>query len=103
MKEYKIKITQRAFSSIQECVLFVNIVSSEEAIELYDEIMSSLSSLKTFPKAYPNIERLTICGIDVKRTPIHHGKYLIIYKVEKDLMTIYDIIDLRKDNSILKI
>ena len=103
MKEYKITITQQAFSSIQECVLFVNNVSSEAAIELYDEIMSSLSSLKTFPKAYPNIEGLTISGIGVKRMPIHHGRYLVIYKVEKDLVTIYDIIDSRKDNSILKI
>ena len=103
MNEYRIIITQRAFSDINECVLFVNNVSNEAAKELYNEIISSISSLRTFPNAYPNIEGLTIGGASIKRMPIHHGRYLIIYKVENDLITIYDVIDSRKDSSILKL
>ena len=103
MNEYKITITQRAFSDINECVLFVNNVSNEAARELYSEIITSINSLKTFPNAYPNIEGLTIGGVSIKRMPVHHGRYLIIYKVENDLVTIYDVIDSRKDNSILKL
>lgn len=103
MNAYKIAITQRAFSDINECVLFVSNVSKEAAKVLYTEIISSINSLKTFPNAYPNIEGLVIGGINIKRMPIHHGRYLIIYKVEGDLITIYDVIDSRKDSSILKL
>ena len=103
MNAYKIAITQRAFSDINECVLFVSNVSKEVAKVLYTEIISSIDSLKTFPNAYPNIEGLLIGGINIKRMPIHHGRYLIIYKVEGDLITIYDVIDSRKDRSILKV
>lgn len=103
MNAYKIAITQRAFSDINECVLFVSNVSEEAAKVLYTEIISSINSLKTFPNAYPNIEGLVIGGINIKRMPIHHGRYLIIYKVEGDLITIYDVIDSRKDSSILKL
>lgn len=103
MNAYKIAITQRAFSDINECVLFVSNVSKEAAKELYTEIISSINSLKTFPNAYPNIEGLLIGGINIKRMPIHHGRYFIIYKVEGDLITIYDVIDSRKDSSILKL
>ena len=100
MNAYKIAITQRAFSDINECVLFVSNVSKEAAKVLYTEIISSIDSLKTFPNTYPNIEGLVIGGINIKRMPIHHGRYLIIYKVEGDLITIYDVIDSRKDSSI---
>lgn len=103
MNAYKIAITQRAFSDINECVLFVSNVSKEAAKVLYTEIISSINSLKTSPNAYPNIEGLVIGGINIKRMPIHHGRYLIIYKVEGDLITIYDVIDSRKDSSILKV
>ena len=103
MNAYKLAITQRAFSDINECVLFVSNVSKEAAKVLYTEIISSINSLKTFPNAYPSIEGLVIGGIKIKRMPIHHGRYFIIYKVEGDLITIYDVIDSRKDSSILKL
>ena len=103
MNSYQITITQKAFSDIQECVLFVNNVSKEAATSLYNEIMDKINSLKNFPNSNPNIDGLTVGGVNVKRMPIHHGRYLILYKVEKDLVTIYDILDSRKDNSILKL
>ena len=103
MNTYKIVITQRAFSNNNEYALFVSNASKEAANELYTEIISSINSLKTYPNIYPNIEGLVIGGISIKRMPIHHGRYLIIYKVVGDLVTIYDVIDSRKDSSILKL
>lgn len=103
MNKYRIIITQRAFSSINECVLFVNNASKEAAKSLYDEMITSFNLLRDFPDTYPNIEGLTISDVSVKRMPIHHGRYLVIYKVEGDLVTIYDVVDSRKDNSILKL
>ena len=103
MNKYKIVITQRAFSDISECVLFVNAVSNGAAKSLYEEIMASIHSLEMFPEAYPFIEGLTITETKIRRMPIHNGRYLIVYKIEKEVVTIYDIFDSRKDNSILKL
>ena len=103
MNEYKILITQRAFSDIRECVLFVKNVSYEAAKDLYNEIITKINSLKDFPNSYSEIDGLTIRGTKIRRMPIHNGRYLVLYKVETDLVTIYDVIDSRKDNSILKI
>lgn len=103
MAEFKIFITQRALSDIAECVLFVNNVSNDAAKNLHSEIIFKINSLKEYPNIYPEIEGLTIRGVKIRRMPIHDGRYLVIYKVEADLVTIYDVIDSRKDNSILKI
>lgn len=103
MNKCNIVITQRAFSDITECVLFVNNVSPNAAKSLYIEIMDKINSLKDFPNAYPEIDGLTIGGARIRRMPVHNGRYLVLYKVETSLVTIYDIIDSRKDNSILKL
>jgi len=103
MNKYEVVITQRAFADISECVLFVNAVSKDAAKELYKEIIESIKSLETFPNAYPDIEGLKIGPSSVKRMPIHNGRYIVVYKVSDNTVTIYDILDSRKDNTILKI
>ena len=103
MSKYNVEITQRAFSDIQECVLFVDNVSNEAAQELYEEIMTSISSLKDFPNACPEIEGLTISGEKVRKLLIHRGRYYMIFKVKDDKVVVYDLIDSRKDSSLLKL
>ena len=103
MDKYKIVITQRAFSDLSECVLFVNVVSKEAAKKLHLEIIESIRSLETLPEVHSYIDGLVIGNSKVRRMIIHNGRYFIIYKVEKDIVTIYDILDSRKDNSILKL
>ena len=103
MIEQKIIITQRAYSDIIECVFFVNNVSKKAAQDLYSEIINSIESLKSYPNAYPCIEGLTIGGINIRKMPIHHGRYLVIYKVDVNSVTIYDVIDSRKDNLLAKL
>lgn len=103
MNNCKVVITQRAFSDINECVLFVNTVSNDAAKKLYEEIIVAIRSLETLPEAYSTIEGLTIGNSKVRRMPIHNGRYLILYKIKKDVVTIYDILDSRKDNSILNL
>ena len=103
MNNYSIIITQRAYSSITECVLFVNNVSIEAANHLYDEMMTAINSLSSFPNKYPEIPGLLIRGIKVRKMPIHDGRYVILYKVENDNVVIYDIIDTRKDSVLAKI
>ena len=103
MDNFKIVITQRAFSSISECVMFVNNVSPDAANSLYDDLMSTIKSLSTFPNKHPEIQNLIIRGAKVRKIPIHNGRYIILYKVDKDIVEIYDIIDVRKNNILSKI
>ncbi len=103
MTNYKIVITQKAFSDIRDCVLFVNSVSRDAAKELYTEIIESIRSLETLPNAYPVIEGLTIAGKKIRKMPLHQGRYLVLYKVEAETVTIYDILDSRRENNALKI
>ena len=101
MDEYKIIIAHRAYVDLIERVSFLKNVSVEAAESLRVEIIDSIRSLSTFPEAYPVIENLTICGFMVRKMPIHNGRYLILYKIEEDTVTVYDVIDSRKDNSAL--
>ena len=103
MTNYEILISQKAFSDIRECVLFVNNVSSEAAKNLYEEIMNAVRSLPSLPNAYPAIEGLSIGDSKVRKMPIHGGRYLVFYKVESNKVVIYDIVDSRKEPSILKV
>ena len=103
MNSYSIIITQRAYTSITECVLFVKNVSIEAAKNLYDEMVTAINSLSSFPNKYPEITGLLIRNTKVRKMPIHDGRYVILYKVENDNVVIYDIIDTRKDNILAKI
>ena len=103
MNNYSITITQKAYSSITECVLFVNNVSSDAANKFYEEMMNAIRSLSSFPNKYPEVPGLLIRDIKVRKMPIHDGRYVILYKVENDKVVIYDIIDTRKDNILTKI
>ena len=103
MTELKISITQRAFSSITEHILFVRNVSFETAKELYEETMTSLRSLSSFPERYPEIQDLRIAGARIRKMSIHDGRYVALYKVDGDTIVVYDVVDSRKDNSILKL
>ena len=103
MNNYSITITQKAYSSITECVLFVNKVSSDAVNRLYEEMMNAIRSLSSFPNKYPEVPGLLIRDIKVRKMPIHDGRYVILYKVENDNVVIYDIIDTRKDSILTKI
>ena len=97
MAELKVSITQRAFSSINEHMLFVRNVSLEAAKELYEETMASLRPLSSFPERCPEIQSLRIVGSRVRKMLIHSGRYVALYKVDGDTVVIYDVIDTKKD------
>jgi len=103
MPNYKIIITQRAFSDITENVLFVKNVSIEAAKELYKEIIASIQSLSPFPNKYPEIEGLRIKGSRIRKMTIHQGRYIVLYKVEDENVIIYDVIDVRRESTFIKI
>ena len=103
MTEFRISISQRAYSNIIECVSFVKNVSTKAAEELYLEIIKSIQSLSSFPNKYQEVEGLKITESKIRKMPIHKGRYVALYKVEADEVVIYDIIDTRKDSILSKL
>ena len=103
MIEFQILITQRAFSNINEHVVFARNVSLEAAKELYEETVSSLRSLSSFPERYPEIPGLRIAGARVRKMPIHDGHYVALYKIDAGTAVVYDVIDTRKDGILNKL
>ena len=97
MSGYQILITQRAFSSIYECVSFVKNVSIDAAKELYEQFMEQIHNLALFPEKYPEIYGLKIRDWKIRKMPVHGGRYNVLYRIEKQTVYIIDVIDSRKD------
>lgn len=100
--KYKITITKRAKYNIVECVDFVRLISESAAKRLMDEILFSIESLTTMPFRFPEINQVIQSENTFRKISIQNGRYSIIYAVSKNTVTIYDILDSRKDNKILK-
>lgn len=100
MEKYKIVFSKKAYFDLLQCFLFIRNVSLDAANKMYEEVISSIELLSTFPNAYPIIDKLTILGSNVRKMPIQKGRYIIVYKVRKEDIVIYDILDSRKDKII---
>lgn len=101
--KYEIQISQRAFTSLIECVSFVKRVSPESASSLYQEIMEAIQSLSTLPKRNPEVVGLTIQNIPTRKMVINNGRYIILYRIDGNQVIIYDVLDSRKDNKAINV
>ena len=97
MNKYQILISQRAFSNINECVLFVKNVFIDASIELYQEIINKIKDLSVFPEKYHEISSLRIRESRIHKMPVHEGRYHVLYRIESNTVIILDVIDSRKD------
>jgi len=103
MAKYSVTISQRAFTSIFECVSFLKKVSIESAEELYKEMMNSIKYLSSYPDRNPKIANLSIQQIPIRRMIICNGRYAILYKVNNNDVFVYDVLDNRRDNKLFNI
>ena len=103
MAKYSVTISQRAFTSIFECVSFLKKVSIESAEELYKEMMNSIKSLSSYPDRNLKIANLSIQQIPIRRMIICNGRYAILYKVNNNDVFVYDVLDNRRDNKLFNI
>lgn len=100
--KYKVTITKRARNDILECVEFVLLISKSAAERLMNEILEGIESLSEFPFRFTAIDQAIQSDSTFRKMPIQGGRYSIIYTVNKKTVTIYEILDSRKDNKILK-
>ena len=101
MDKYSITISQRAFTSLIECVSFVKRVSVHNAEMLHKQIMEAIHSLALFPSRNLEIKDLTIQQTPIRRMIIYDGRYAIVYKINGNQVFIYDILDNRRDNKLI--
>ena len=101
--KYRVIITQRAFSSIIECVEFVNNVSESSSTTLKELMLNSIKTLNEFPNRYPEIENFLIRNKKVRKMPIDGGRYMVVYIVDADYVEICNVIDCRRNNTFIKI
>lgn len=102
MNKFSIVISQRAFTSVFECVSFVKKLSIESSEKLYKEIMNTINSLSTYPNRNPEIAALSIRQVPIRRMMICDGRHAIIYKIiNNNQVFIYDVLDNRRDNKLL--
>lgn len=100
---YVVYISQRAFTSLIECVSFVKRLSPESAENLYREIMASIQSLSTFPKRNPEVDGLKIQNNPTRKMIIDGGRYIILYRIDGNQVIVYDVLDSRRDNKVISI
>ena len=100
---YVVQISQRAFTSLIECVSFVKRLSPESAESLYREIMASIQSLSTFPTRNLEADGLKIQNIPTRQMIIDGGRYVILYRIDGNQVIIYDVLDSRRDNKAISV
>ena len=95
MNSYSITWTSQGLGDLMSCVEFVMQVSYKAAIELREEIDSSVSGLSTFPERNP-VFKMPKSFPYVLRKMIVKKRYIVLYSVENDEIVIYRVLDARK-------
>ena len=94
MDRYKIIISSKAHQDILNIVSFVLNVSEEAALELTDDIYSSIETLSRLPERNPLFE---MPNIAIKtRKLILNKRYIVIYVIDEDKVIIYRVLDSRR-------
>ena len=96
MDNYKIIITSKAQSDLSSCVSFVLNVSKEAAINLTNDIYSSLESLSMFPERNPIFEMPKPFTYTIRKQVVNK-RYIVLYSIEKNTVVVYRIIDSRRE------
>lgn len=95
---YTVLVAQTAREQINQCVTFVNNVSHEAAILLYERIIGGIKSLETMPSRCPKVEFIKIPFFEYHKLLIDDGRYALIFRVDSKTVYINYFVDLRKQN-----
>ena len=95
MDSYKVVISSYAQQDIASCISFVLNVSKEAAINLRNDIFSSLESLSTFPERNP-IFNMPSTFLFTIRQMIINKRYIALYSIEGHVVYICRVIDSRR-------
>lgn len=88
MKQYQIKITNKALEDMAEIYEYIadNLKVSDTAMKQYDRIADGIESLNEFPERYKLFAFQPECDLCLRQLPVWN--YSAIYAVEGDCVTV---------------
>ena len=95
MGQYLVIVSNKAHLDIAECVGFIKKVSKEAAIQLAEEIYSSLSTLDSFPERNPLFEAPKSFPFTLRKHIIN-TRYIALYTIENQKVVVYRVLDSRR-------
>ena len=96
--EYEVLISQTAHEQICQCIAFVNNVSHEAALSLYETIMKEIKTLSNMPGRCPKVDFIKIPFFEYRKLLIDDGRYAAIFRIESKKVFINYFVDLRKQD-----
>ncbi len=95
METYKVKIYPAAKQDLLELVGYLNTLSPDAALRIYDRITEEIQSLSHMPERCPRPRDLALAAKGYRYLIVE--KYLVFYVVERDTVQIRRILYGRRD------
>ncbi len=98
--EYRIIVTDTAFSDIQSALSFLSRVSMDAAKSLNEQIKKMIMSLNQFPFRFETIDMPKKLGLEFRKAVIDK-RYLLVYAIKDQTVIIERLLDARQGYSSL--
>lgn len=95
METFKVKIYPTAKQDLLDIVEYLNTLSPEAALRIYDKITAEILSLARMPERFPRPRDLALAAKGYRYLIVE--KYLVFYIVEHDTVQIRRILYGRRD------
>lgn len=92
---YRVEWLPKSVSDLSDHITFLKKVSLEAAKTAASIIIATGDSLAQFPERYPEFEMPRNFPTNIRKCNVE-GRYIILFSVQDDLITIYRILDARR-------
>ena len=93
--KYKIRITPLVIHDIKSIVDYIAEDNETTAKEMGEKLYIVIEDLKTFPNSGSNLSNKISVKVDYKYVICE--RYMIVYKVQDDYVSVYRVFDMRRD------
>ena len=95
MKNYKLEWLPKSVGDLGQHIAFINKVSPEAATRTAASVVDAANSLVTFPERFPEFPMPQNFPIVIRKCVVE-GRYVILFSVGKEAVTVYRVLDARK-------
>jgi len=95
---YRVEWSAKSVSDLSEHVAFPKRVSKETTKKISSTIVSMANSLAEFPERCPEFSMLRNFPVPIRKC-IVDGRYILLFGVRADSVTIYRVLDARRSFS----
>jgi len=93
---YSVEISDAALTMLDSHVAFLAKVNINAAIKLMDEILDDIASLSEHPERYPAYHNRFVSDSRYRKM-LSMGRYLVLYEVGSNTVSVDYIVDCRQD------